>query len=340
MKKSVMLASTMLVFSPLFAQAEPYLGAKVGYTWLEGSCVGDNSCSDNDLAGGVYGGYNFSDMFALEAGYDLLGDFDTASGLNRLDDKMTALTLAPKLSFPLNDQFDLYGKLGAAWVDYDDVDDTVLMTALGGEFSLTNNWLGRVEYQRLNNLTKGPIDNLNTNSLFFGLTYQFGSEEATSAPIVEQEPILEPASEPVKQPEPIKQEVKQEPAPAVLEPAKKPKLFQEYGVELFDHDSSILAANSAQYFDWLVGVMKKYPQAHAQIIGHTDSRGSAEYNQKLSERRAQSVANYLYTQGIAKERITVRGMGEESPKASNDTAQGRMENRRVEVIIDEFEIQE
>lgn len=123
-------------------------------------------------------------------------------------------------------------------------------------------------------------------------------------------------------------------------PVPETRLFQEYGVELFDNDSFELAPNSERYFDWLVGVLNKYPQAEAEIIGHTDSRGSEKYNQSLSQQRAQSVADYLYTQGIEESRITVRGEGESKPKASNDTEEGRMENRRVEVIIDEFEITE
>lgn len=330
MKKLVMLASAFLVLSPQLAQAEAYIGGKVGYTWLEGSCVTDKSCSDDGGAGGIYGGYSFTDMFALEAGYDLLGDFKTATATGFIDDKMKAFTLAPKLSIPVG-EFDLYGKMGAAWVDYGDISDTALLAAVGAEYGFSENVFGRLEYQRVNNITDGLVDNLNTNSLFFGLTYKFGSSAPAAAMVSEE-----------VEPKPHEEEVVAEVVPVVAEPEPVPqtKLFQEYGVELFDHDSFKLAANSEQYFDWLVGVMKKYPQAKAEIVGHTDSRGSVEYNQALSQKRAQSVANYLYSQGIEESRITVRGDGESKPKASNDTAEGRMENRRVEVIIDEFEITE
>ena len=69
------------------------------------------------------------------------------------------------------------------------------------------------------------------------------------------------------------------------------------------------------------------------VDGHTDSIGSDAYNQKLSVRRAQAVADYLEKGGIAASRMTVKGFGESQPVASNDTAEGRAENRRVELKI-------
>jgi outer membrane protein OmpA-like peptidoglycan-associated protein len=68
------------------------------------------------------------------------------------------------------------------------------------------------------------------------------------------------------------------------------------------------------------------------IIGHTDSTGSAEYNLGLSERRAQAVSDYLVSTGVAEEKLREVGRGEEDPIASNDTAEGRAQNRRVEII--------
>jgi outer membrane protein OmpA-like peptidoglycan-associated protein len=70
-----------------------------------------------------------------------------------------------------------------------------------------------------------------------------------------------------------------------------------------------------------------------QIEGHTDSIGSSESNQGLSERRANSVRRYLEAQGIASNRLTARGLGEHAPVSDNDSAASRQQNRRVEVII-------
>ena len=68
-------------------------------------------------------------------------------------------------------------------------------------------------------------------------------------------------------------------------------------------------------------------------MGHTDDRGTDAYNQGLSERRANSAASYLRNNGIAGARITTKGLGESDPKATNETAEGRTENRRVEFVI-------
>lgn len=80
-------------------------------------------------------------------------------------------------------------------------------------------------------------------------------------------------------------------------------------------------------------VLKKFNRTLIDINGHTDSTGSAGYNQGLSERRAASVANYLGGRGVDQRRISTLGFGPSQPIASNATPQGRAENRRVEVLI-------
>jgi len=75
------------------------------------------------------------------------------------------------------------------------------------------------------------------------------------------------------------------------------------------------------------------PDVKVEIIGHTDSVGPSEYNQLLSERRAESVKAYLAERGVAAERISVAGYGESRPRTSNDTVEGRRLNRRVEIKV-------
>ena len=79
--------------------------------------------------------------------------------------------------------------------------------------------------------------------------------------------------------------------------------------------------------------MVEYYLPHSSLVLHTDNKGSDDYNQGLSERRANTAAAHLRTNGIAGTRITTKGMGEADPKASNDTDEGRAENRRVEFVI-------
>jgi outer membrane protein OmpA-like peptidoglycan-associated protein len=76
-----------------------------------------------------------------------------------------------------------------------------------------------------------------------------------------------------------------------------------------------------------------YPSLHIAIEGHTDSIGSDDYNQQLSERRAQAVRDYFVQQGINSSAVEARGYGKTEPIASNDTTEGRQQNRRVELIL-------
>lgn len=102
---------------------------------------------------------------------------------------------------------------------------------------------------------------------------------------------------------------------------------------LFSFNSADLGNNAAGNLDKLVNVLNKYPDTNIEVIGHTDSKGTDDYNQRLSERRANAVISYLRTHNITTTRLAARGMGESDPVASNDTEEGRSQNRRVEFVI-------
>lgn len=102
---------------------------------------------------------------------------------------------------------------------------------------------------------------------------------------------------------------------------------------LFGFDSSDLTARSRENISELAKTLKKYEDTEILIEGHTDSQGSEEYNQKLSERRAASVSSNLVSLGVSGSRITEVGYGEMQPIADNSTEAGRSQNRRVEVAI-------
>jgi Outer membrane protein and related peptidoglycan-associated (lipo)proteins len=142
------------------------------------------------------------------------------------------------------------------------------------------------------------------------------------------------ASAPVPEPVP-------EPAPVVVPPpapAPKPVIIekgrQTLNVE-FDFDKSTIKKGYYQDIDNLAGVMKQYPDLNVVIEGHTDSIGSDAYNEKLSRERADAVKNYMVEKnGIDANRIKAIGFGEKQPVASNDTSEGRAQNRRVEAAVD------
>ena len=102
---------------------------------------------------------------------------------------------------------------------------------------------------------------------------------------------------------------------------------------LFDVDKADLKNQSQTELAKLSGILSKYADTNIMLAGHTDSTGSEEHNLGLSRRRAQSVADFLTTQNVDPARFAVEGYGKSDPVASNDTAEGRAENRRVEVAI-------
>lgn len=110
----------------------------------------------------------------------------------------------------------------------------------------------------------------------------------------------------------------------------------------FKAGSAELVPSSLSTLDKTIAALKKNSKAKVEIEGHTSSEGGEEYNQKLSEDRANSVRAYMIKKGIAQDRVTAVGYGYSRPKASNDTEAGRKQNRRIEVRItnpDEVEVE-
>jgi outer membrane protein OmpA-like peptidoglycan-associated protein len=102
---------------------------------------------------------------------------------------------------------------------------------------------------------------------------------------------------------------------------------------LFDFDSYSLRGPARENLSNLAASLNRYPDSELLIVGHTDSRGPSEYNQRLSENRAGTARDYLLAQGVNASRIRAMGLGMMEPLATNETAEGRQANRRVEVAI-------
>ncbi len=108
------------------------------------------------------------------------------------------------------------------------------------------------------------------------------------------------------------------------------------GDTLFATGRAEIKSGATANLDKLSVFLNEYPSRTAAIEGYTDSMGSEEMNQSLSERRANAVKNYLVGQGVSTARLTTSGRGESSPVADNESASGRQQNRRVEVVIGEL----
>jgi len=111
-----------------------------------------------------------------------------------------------------------------------------------------------------------------------------------------------------------------------------PKVIRLDGVT-FEFNKTHLRPDAKTILTWVLGIMQKYPDMQVELAGYTDSIGSAAYNLKLSQKRAEAVKAYLVEKGIADSRIQAKGYGKENPVASNKTDDGREYNRRVELHI-------
>ena len=101
----------------------------------------------------------------------------------------------------------------------------------------------------------------------------------------------------------------------------------------FDTNSSQIKASGANTLSGVAMVLKEYQKTHINVVGHTDSSGGRDLNMRLSEQRADSVASNLITQGVEASRISTSGVGPDQPIASNSTADGKAQNRRVTITL-------
>ena len=109
--------------------------------------------------------------------------------------------------------------------------------------------------------------------------------------------------------------------------------FNEDAGVYFDSNKAVVKGTSASTLNKLAGIFNEYPDSNILVEGHTDSAGSDEYNWKLSQQRAESVTNYFISKGINTNRFTTKWYGETQPIDSNETSEGKANNRRVELAI-------
>jgi len=150
-------------------------------------------------------------------------------------------------------------------------------------------------------------------------------------------PVPAPAPAPLAatpEPAPAPRAATPEPAPAplaaVTEPAPPQKLVLE-GVN-FDFDKAVIRQEDFAKLDRDVATLKTWGDVNVEVAGHTCNIGTDNYNMGLSRRRAEAVRNYLISKGVSADRLTARGYGESQPVTSNATLQGRVKNRRVELV--------
>ncbi|WP_061017488.1 OmpA family protein [Vibrio splendidus] len=332
------IAASGLAAAPSIA-ATTYVGAKVGMGWLDSACVDGVKCDDDAIGAGIYSGYNFTDRLGIELSSDFLGDYKTSFTKNgvtsQFSDPIIAISLTPMYRLPVQQEFDVFFKAGPAYISHGGEDDVVLSAGIGVEKQLSSNWAVRAEYQYFDDFDDNFVQDLNSNLLSVGVSYNFGTGNTTAsaAAAASAAAVTQAPSEPITEPETV---VIEEEAAVVVTKAQT----ESFSQGTFATNSTELSEEGKTAVQPIVEVLQAHPQSTVNIVGHTDSTGAAEYNMMISKKRAAAVAAYIEEQGIEAERITASGEGEENPIASNATAEGRAQNRRVEATIPSFEYQE
>ncbi|MDH5880816.1 OmpA family protein [Vibrio cyclitrophicus] len=331
-------AASGLAAAPSIA-ATTYVGAKVGLGWLDSACVSGTKCDDDAIGAGIYSGYNFTERLGIELSSDFLGDYKTSFSKNgttsSFSDPLIAISLTPMYRLPVQQEFDVFFKAGPAYISHGGEDDVVFAAGIGLEKQLSSNWAVRAEYQYFDDFDDNYVQDLNSNLLSVGVSYNFGTGNTTASAAAAASSavaVTQAPSEPITEPAVVVEEK----TTVVVTKAQT----ESFSQGMFETNSTELSTDGKIALMPIVEVLKAHPQSSVDVVGHTDSTGSAEYNMMISKKRAAAVAAYIEEQGIESDRISASGQGEENPIASNDTAEGRAQNRRVDATIPAFEYQQ
>jgi OOP family OmpA-OmpF porin len=203
-----------------------------------------------------------------------------------------------------------------------DKDNNFLLNyGAGLKIFLTRNLALRGDVRNVINFDDG---NKYSNLLYTaGLTYEIGGKEREE--VKEEAPAPEPEAAPAPAPAPIVTPPPPPPAPAPKQQGAI--IFRNIN---FDFNKANIKSESYPILDEVTEYLKANPNVKMEVQGHTDSKGTAAYNLKLSDRRAAAVKTYLVGKGIAADRLETKGYGLTKPIAPNDTEENRARNRRVE----------
>lgn len=309
-----------------------------------GATVTSFSTDERDTGYKLFVGKQLNRYLALEFGYFDLGKFSfnsTTSGNGVLNGEagFRSVNLDLLAQLPLSERLSLLGRVGANYakasthfsgnrlmaVTGPDHSERKLnaKAGLGLEYKLSEALAlrGEVERYRVNDAVgnRGDVDLLSVS-----LVYKLG-RPARSAPVYVPPPAAEPAPPPAAEPVPPP------PPPKAPEPTSEKVSFA--AETLFDFDKSAVKPTGKGALDDLLRKLQGMNTEVIVTVGHTDSVGSNDYNQKLSLRRAEAVKAYLVSKGVETSRIYTEGKGETQPMADNATAEGRAKNRRVTVEV-------
>lgn len=332
------LFSVLLVGETIAEPAEgAYLGAKFGLTHNQHSC-GESAvkCDRRDIGSGLFAGYDFNRRYAAEISVFNLGGSSATYPNVDLEGELFAADATLKYSRHFLSESRIFAKLGVAYwkgevkgwgVKLDGSGFTPTVGA-GLAIPLSERWNARIEYQYFDTLGTRAMGYTQQHFLSLGLTWHFTNRnQQSSAALLPAPPIVEKLPSPPPPPA-----VPALPEQINLQPSSTPIVVDDDDEgPLFAYDSAVLDVTPG--LKKIADALRRNPELSVRIVGHTDDRGASSYNLRLSKARANSVAEYLKSQGVSETRIRAVGEGEDRPVADNNTDKGRAQNRRVEFFI-------
>ena len=314
MKKTAIAIAVALAGFATVAQAAPkdntwYAGGKLGWSqfhdtgWYNKDLQNNGNTHESQLGAGAFGGYQVNPYVGFEMGYDWLGRMPYKGSDVSGAFKAQGVQLTTKLGYPITDDLDIYTRLGGMVWRADSTNtiagknhDTGVSPVFAGgvEWAVTRDIATRLEYQWVNNIGDAQTVGVRPDNgmLSVGVSYRFGQQEAAA-------PVVAPA-----------------PAPA---PEVQTKHFTLKSDVLFNFNKATLKPEGQQALDQLYTQLSNLDPKDGSVVvlGYTDRIGSEQYNLKLSEKRAQSVVDYLISKGIPANKISPRGMGKSNPVTGN-----------------------
>lgn len=297
-----------------------YIVPSVGYH------VFDESLSlDDEVSYGIAIGNQLTNNWAVELAYNMSPTKNLAADVDV--DYLHLDALYQFKGAETNSAWTPYAVFGVGSVSYDaenakKIDDTQWNAGLGVKYAINPNLSLRADVRGL--LTSDEVEE--DTLVNVGVAYAFGKAK----PRIVAKPV-----EPTPAPAPVVAEPAPTPVPVVAEPAASKEVCEMFEGSL---EGVVFKVNSADLTDGAKAVLLKTAEILKQnksvdidIQAHTDSDGSSEFNKILSLKRSRSVKDFLISQGVDAEKMSTEGFGEEQPVASNATAEGKAQNRRVEI---------
>ncbi len=330
-----------------------YVGGGVGINNYEPNCDQKTMkvCGeDSPYAWDVFAGYLFNDYFGVELGYRDLGRaewIDYANALNDVGAKGTSLGLVA--FWPFAAKWSLSAEAGAMnYLVYNNkqwgskyYSDSGVAPFIGAGigYNFTDNLKLSAKYRRYENLDEDKWNTLEMESNYWGLelSYRFGSESKpapVAAPVV-----VAPAD---SDNDGVTDDLDKCPATPANHKVdadgctvyKDDVTTHNLGSLRFANNSSVINPSSYESVEKLANYMNQHPGSTVEIGGHASNVGNADYNQKLSEKRANATAKLLVEKyGISADRVTAKGYGISNPVMEGNTAEAHAANRRVEAVV-------